>query len=74
MAFSRLLVAFLEAGGALGFVILLELGPKERVFWERAVGLEGLRRVGGMIATGSAIRLGGGCGLWERFCIEMVWE
>ena len=52
MAFSIILLVFLEGGRAVGFMILLELGPKERVFWERAVGLEGLRRVGGMISTG----------------------
>lgn len=50
-AFSRVLDAFLEVGAAVGLVILLELGPKERVFWVRATGFEGLRRVGGMIAT-----------------------
>ncbi len=36
------------AAGREGLVILLDLGPKARVCWARAVEAEGLRRVGGM--------------------------
>ncbi len=43
---------FLEVGAVVvGFVILLELGPKERGVWVRVVGFEGLRRVGGIVVT-----------------------
>ncbi len=38
-------------GGREAFVILLGVGPKARVCWARAVGLEGLRRVAGMMDT-----------------------
>ena len=38
----------LPAAGREGLVTLLELGPKARVCWARALEVEGLRRVGGM--------------------------
>ena len=41
---------FFEGGGREGLVTLLWLGPKARVCWARTEGLEGLRRVGGIVA------------------------
>lgn len=43
---------FLPAAGREGLVTLLELGPKVRVCWARAVEAEGLRRVGGILCGG----------------------
>ena len=65
-AFARLswegLESFLDCEEREGLVTLLELGPKARVCWARAVVEEGLRRVGGMF----------GASLWGFLILLMV--